>query len=75
MSVSIYSKKNTDVLQQVVNGEVFICCQGETEACAIIQKMDFITKIEKDQVLDYSQRKKYTLEKTEKWLGPNLNYQ
>lgn len=30
-------------------------------------------KIEKDQIADYSERKKQTIETTEKWLRPNLN--
>jgi 5-methyltetrahydrofolate--homocysteine methyltransferase len=33
-----------------------------------------VGKIEKDQVIDYSKRKKLSLEKAEKWLRPNLNY-
>jgi len=32
-------------------------------------------KISKDQVLDYAERKGWTPEEAEKWLGPNLNYQ
>lgn len=32
-------------------------------------------KISKDQVLDYAQRKGWSVDQTEKWLGPNLNYQ
>ncbi len=31
-------------------------------------------KIAKDQVLDYAQRKKMSVEDIEKWLGPNLGY-
>lgn len=31
-------------------------------------------KIAKDQVQDYAQRKKQSLEETERWLGPNLGY-
>ena len=31
-------------------------------------------KIEKDQVKDYAKRKNNTVEETEKWLAPNLNY-
>ncbi|RYY35953.1 MAG: hypothetical protein EOP46_08235, partial [Sphingobacteriaceae bacterium] len=31
-------------------------------------------KIGKDQVEDYARRKGMTVEETEKWLGPNLNY-
>jgi len=31
-------------------------------------------KIEKDQVVDYAGRKGFSLEKTEKWLAPNLSY-
>ena len=31
-------------------------------------------KIEKDQVTDYAQRKGMTVEETERWLSPNLNY-
>ncbi len=31
-------------------------------------------KIEKDQVVEYAERKDMTLEETEKWLAPNLNY-
>jgi 5-methyltetrahydrofolate--homocysteine methyltransferase len=33
-----------------------------------------VGKLEKDQLLDYSQRKGMTLEDAEKWLGPWLNY-
>ena len=33
-----------------------------------------VSKIGKDQVEDYANRKKETLEWTEKWLQPNLNY-
>ncbi|GGK62980.1 methionine synthase [Rufibacter glacialis] len=31
-------------------------------------------KIEKDQVTDYAQRKGMSVEETERWLSPNLNY-
>ncbi|RNI29865.1 methionine synthase [Rufibacter immobilis] len=31
-------------------------------------------KIEKDQVVDYAQRKGMTVEEVERWLSPNLNY-
>ena len=31
-------------------------------------------KIDRDQVKDYSQRKSWSVEETERWLGPNLNY-
>lgn len=31
-------------------------------------------KIEKDQVVDYAERKGFSLEKAEKWLAPNLSY-
>jgi 5-methyltetrahydrofolate--homocysteine methyltransferase len=31
-------------------------------------------KIERDQVADYHQRKGMTIEETERWLAPNLNY-
>ncbi|WP_066834235.1 methionine synthase [Rufibacter ruber] len=31
-------------------------------------------KIEKDQVVDYAQRKGMPVEETERWLSPNLNY-
>ncbi|QMV17682.1 methionine synthase [Granulicella sp. 5B5] len=31
-------------------------------------------KIGKDQVEEYAQRKGWTVEETERWLGPNLNY-
>ncbi len=31
-------------------------------------------KIERDQVADYSERKGMSLAETERWLGPNLNY-
>ena len=31
-------------------------------------------KIERDQVVDYQQRKGWTLAEVERWLGPNLNY-
>jgi 5-methyltetrahydrofolate--homocysteine methyltransferase len=33
-----------------------------------------VGRIEKDQVLDYHRRKGLSLEETEKWLGPILNY-
>ena len=33
-----------------------------------------VGKIGKDQVLDYHKRKGMSLEETEKWLGPILNY-
>ena len=33
-----------------------------------------VGKIERDQVADYSERKGMSLEETERWLGPNLNY-
>ena len=33
-----------------------------------------VGKVEKDQVLDYANRKGYTLEQTEKWLRAMLNY-
>jgi len=33
-----------------------------------------VGKIERDQVLAYQARKGMTLEETERWLGPNLNY-
>jgi 5-methyltetrahydrofolate--homocysteine methyltransferase len=33
-----------------------------------------VGKIEKDQVIDYHKRKGMSLEETEKWLGPILNY-
>ncbi|MCJ8328544.1 MAG: methionine synthase [Lentisphaeria bacterium] len=33
-----------------------------------------VGKIAKDQVEDYAKRKDFSLEKTEKWLGPNLSY-
>ena len=33
-----------------------------------------IGKITKDQIVDYAQRKKMTVEQTEKWLSPNLAY-
>jgi 5-methyltetrahydrofolate--homocysteine methyltransferase len=32
-------------------------------------------KIDRDQVADYSQRKGMTVPETERWLGPNLNYE
>ena len=32
-------------------------------------------KIERDQVVDYAQRKGMRLEEAERWLGPNLNYE
>jgi len=32
-------------------------------------------KIDRDQVADYSQRKGMTVAETERWLGPNLNYE
>jgi 5-methyltetrahydrofolate--homocysteine methyltransferase len=31
-------------------------------------------KISKDQVVDYAQRKKMSLEEIERWLSPVLNY-
>jgi 5-methyltetrahydrofolate--homocysteine methyltransferase len=31
-------------------------------------------KIEKDQVVEYAQRKKKSVEEIEKWLSPNLAY-
>ena len=31
-------------------------------------------KIGRDQALDYTERKGWTLAETERWLGPNLNY-
>ncbi len=31
-------------------------------------------KLERDQVLDYSQRKNMSVAEVERWLGPNLNY-
>jgi 5-methyltetrahydrofolate--homocysteine methyltransferase len=31
-------------------------------------------KIERDQVVDYAERKKMSLVEVERWLGPNLNY-
>jgi len=31
-------------------------------------------KIDRDQVADYSQRKAWSVEEVERWLGPNLNY-
>jgi 5-methyltetrahydrofolate--homocysteine methyltransferase len=31
-------------------------------------------KIDRDQVADYSERKKMTVAEVERWLGPNLNY-
>jgi 5-methyltetrahydrofolate--homocysteine methyltransferase len=31
-------------------------------------------KIGKDQVVDYAERKGWSVEETERWLGPNLNY-
>ncbi|XP_064623652.1 methionine synthase-like [Lineus longissimus] len=34
-----------------------------------------VGKIDKDQILDYSQRKGESVEKMEKWLGPNLSYE
>lgn len=32
-------------------------------------------KIERDQVVDYRERKGLSMEETERWLGPNLNYE
>ncbi|MCI0662445.1 MAG: hypothetical protein L0220_15355, partial [Acidobacteria bacterium] len=32
-------------------------------------------KIERDQVEDYARRKGMELEKVERWLSPNLNYE
>ena len=31
-------------------------------------------KIDRDQVIDYHQRKGMTVAEVERWLGPNLNY-
>ena len=31
-------------------------------------------KIEKDQIIEYAQQKKVSIEDAEKWLSPNLNY-
>jgi 5-methyltetrahydrofolate--homocysteine methyltransferase len=31
-------------------------------------------KIDKDQVVDYHERKRMSVEEVERWLGPNLNY-
>ena len=33
-----------------------------------------VGKIEKDQVMDYHKRKGMSIEETEKWLSPILNY-
>lgn len=33
-----------------------------------------VGKIDRDQVIDYQQRKGMTLQEVERWLGPNLNY-
>ena len=33
-----------------------------------------IGKINRDQVVDYANRKGVTIEQVEKWLGPNLSY-
>ncbi len=33
-----------------------------------------VAKVERDQVEDYAQRKKMSVEETERWLGPVLNY-
>jgi 5-methyltetrahydrofolate--homocysteine methyltransferase len=33
-----------------------------------------VGKLERDQLLDYHQRKGMTLEEAERWLGPWLNY-
>ena len=33
-----------------------------------------VGKINKDQVIDYANRKGVTIEQVEKWLGPNLSY-
>ena len=32
-------------------------------------------KIEQDQVIDYAERKRMTVQEAERWLGPNLNYE
>ncbi|HSD62816.1 MAG TPA: vitamin B12 dependent-methionine synthase activation domain-containing protein, partial [Ignavibacteriaceae bacterium] len=37
-------------------------------------KYFYVGKIDKDQVLDYHKRKGMSLEETEKWLNPILNY-
>ncbi|MBV8176921.1 MAG: methionine synthase, partial [Verrucomicrobia bacterium] len=34
-----------------------------------------VGKIERDQILDYQQRKQWPLEEIERWLGPYLNYE
>ena len=33
-----------------------------------------VGKLDRDQVVDYAQRKQMPLAETERWLGPNLNY-
>jgi 5-methyltetrahydrofolate--homocysteine methyltransferase len=33
-----------------------------------------VGKIERDQVEDYARRKSFTVEETERWLAPVLNY-
>ena len=33
-----------------------------------------VGKLDKDQVEDYANRKKMSLEEAERWLGPNLAY-
>jgi 5-methyltetrahydrofolate--homocysteine methyltransferase len=33
-----------------------------------------VGKVDRDQVLDYHQRKGLSLEEVERWLGPYLNY-
>jgi two-component system chemotaxis response regulator CheB len=43
MSTQIISKANTDALHRVIDGEVFICVQSETEAIGIIDKANDIT--------------------------------
>jgi 5-methyltetrahydrofolate--homocysteine methyltransferase len=32
-------------------------------------------KIDRDQVMDYATRKGMSVAETERWLGPNLNYE
>jgi len=33
-----------------------------------------VGKIERDQLIDYANRKSLSLDETERWLSPNLNY-
>ena len=34
-----------------------------------------VGKIQKDQIIEYAERKNQSIEETEKWLSPNLAYE